>query len=329
MIHPSALALVAGSLLTAGLLAYAARWAVTIVRHWNVASGSSLQLDLERRTVLLSTIVRLVLAFQIAALFLFVHTADSLAPLFTGAMCAAGTLKASGFGYPLLLLELCTSIAAGLWLAVDHLDQKAPDSPLVRAKYAALVGLAPLVGAEAVLQALYFADLRPEVITSCCGSLFGRGARGLAGSLSALPPAPTAALASILLAIVVGAAVTVRVTGRGGIVLGIASAALIPVSFTAVIAVVSQYVYALPTHHCPFCLLQREYHFIGYALYAAILVGGVAGIAAAIAGRARAVPSLAAAAPSFQRRLAGASAVAFAIFAVLSSAAIASSDLRL
>jgi hypothetical protein len=329
MLHPSALALVAGSLLTAGLLVYAARWAITILSRWDLASGSSLQLELERRTVLLSALVRLVLLFQLASVFLYVYTADSLAPLFTGAMCAAGTLKASGFGYPVLLLKLLNFLLAGLWLAVDHLDARAPDFPLVRPKYAFLLALTPAFAVEAALQAAYFADLRPEVITSCCGSLFGRGGRGLAASLSGLPPVPTAAAAAAVLGVAVVGALVVRATGRGAWAVGAASALAVPVSLAAVIAVISPYVYALPTHHCPFCLLQREYHFVGYALYATILGGGLAGMATAVAGWARARPSLASAARTYERHLAIAAATAFLVLAALSGLAVAASELRM
>ncbi len=329
MLHPSILALVAGSLLTASLLAYAARWAAVIVRRWDLSSGSALQLELERRTVLLSTIVRLVLLFQLAALFLFVHTADSLAPLFTGAMCAAGVLKASGYGYPVLLLKLAVSVLAGLWLAVDHLDVRAPDYPLTRSKHAALLVLAPLAALEAALQVLYFGDLRPEVITSCCGSQFGRGGGGLGESLGALPTGPALAAGAAVLAVAVGAALVLRLTGRGALVLGLAAGLAVPVCIAGVIAVISPYVYELPTHRCPFCLLHREYHHVGYAIYASLLGGGLAGVAAAVVSPARARPSLAAPAAAFQRRLATAAAVAFGVLMVLAGSAIATSHLRM
>lgn len=329
MLHPSILALVGGSLLTAGLLGYAACWALLILRRWDLSSGSSLQLELERRTVLLSAIVRLVLLFELVALFLFVYTVNSLAPLFTGAMCAAGVLKASAYGYPVLLLKLTSFLLAGLWLAVDHLDVKAPDYPLVRPKYAALLALTPLVAGEAVLQVLYFADLRPEVITSCCGSQFGRGGSGLSASLAAFPPVPTLVVGSAVLGIAICAALVVRFTGRGAVPLGVAAGVAIPVSIAAVISVISPYVYELPTHHCPFCLLQREYHHVGYVIYAALLTGGIAGMAAAVVTPAGARPSLATALPVYQRRLATVAAVAFGVLAVVAGTAIATSQLRM
>jgi hypothetical protein len=41
----------------------------------------------------------------------------------------------------------------------------------------------------------------------------------------------------------------------------------------------------MPHHHCPFCLLQGDYHYIGYAMYAALFSGTFFGMAAWLARR--------------------------------------------
>jgi hypothetical protein len=33
------------------------------------------------------------------------------------------------------------------------------------------------------------------------------------------------------------------------------------------------YIYELPTHHCPFCMLQKEYNYIGYIIYIFLFLG--------------------------------------------------------
>jgi hypothetical protein len=245
-------------------------------------------------------------------------------------MCAAGTLKASVYGYPVLLLKLLNFILAGLWLSLNHVDGQGEDYPLVRPKYAALLGLAPLVVAEAILQALFFADLRPEVITSCCGSLFARSSAGLAGDLASLPPGPTAVAFFGTVAASIAAALLHRKTGRGGYLLAGLAALAIPLSLASVVAVLSPYVYELPTHHCPFCLLQREYRFVGYPLYGALLGGGgVAGMAVGVVMPFRSRPSLAHAVPALQRKLAATSALLFAVLLAIAVYEVATSQLRM
>ena len=50
------------------------------------------------------------------------------------------------------------------------LDQRAEDYPVTRLKFGLLVFVVPLVGMALGLQVAYFLGLRPEIITSCCGS---------------------------------------------------------------------------------------------------------------------------------------------------------------
>jgi hypothetical protein len=301
-----------------------------VLRSWDLASGSSHQLRLERRTYLISTLVGLVLAFELLSLLLFVRTADVLAPLFTGAMCAAGTLAANAWGYPALLLRLLVAVLAGLWLVVNHADQLGHDYPMIRTRYALLLALTPFVLAEALLQARFFAGLSPEIITSCCGSLFSRGGAGPGALFAALRPsaAGVALYATSAFAVAAGAAFVV--TGRSGVgyALAAGSALAATVGLVGVVSFVSPYVYELPAHRCPFCLLQAEYRWVGYPLYVALLGGAVAGIGAGLLTPFRHHASLAARLPALQRRLALTATVLFGAFAALTAVLVLTSRLR-
>ena len=44
-------------------------------------------------------------------------------------------------------------------------------------------------------------------------------------------------------------------------------------ALAAVVSFISLYIYQLPSHHCPFDMLQGHYGYIGYPLYAALFVG--------------------------------------------------------
>ena len=94
-------------------------------------------------------------------------------------MCAAGSLNVNPFGYPALIVKLASVLAAGVWLVLNHVDSRAEDYPLIKPKYRFLLGLAPLVVAEAVLQAAYFLRLDPDIITLCCATLFSSGSSAL------------------------------------------------------------------------------------------------------------------------------------------------------
>jgi hypothetical protein len=328
ILNPAVIALAGGAAVGAVLVGGAAVQGAVILARWDLQSGSQRQLELERRTALVSTLLSRALAFQVLSTFLFVFTADALAPQFTGAMCAAGSLKADPNGYPALLLMLASAVGGGLWLVVDHADGQGHDYPLLRAKYGLLLLLAPLVLVAAFHLLAYFGGLRPDVITSCCGSLFGRAGRGVGADLAALPPRLSGGLLFGTVGGAMAAAAWLWRRGRGAGPLAALSAAALVASLAGIIAFVSPYVYELPTHHCPFCLLQREYHFIGYPLYGSLLGGSVAGMGAGLLGWFREVPSLAERLPALQRRLAGVAFVLLGTFAVLVAWIVLSSGLR-
>lgn len=317
MLHPNILALFFSSLLISLMTLYASGYGILILRRWDISSGSELQLALERRTYLISTIISYFLAFQLVSLFLFIHTADSICHLFVGAMCAVGTLTANDFGYPTLLLKVITFILAGLWLILNYADNLGYDYPLIRAKYLLLLFTAPFVLAETVLQAVFFLKLTPDIITSCCGALFSQAARGIASEVVSLPGVPMqiAFYGCILVTLAAGARFWLR--GKGAYLVGILSGISFLVSIAAMISFISLYIYEMPSHHCPFCVLQKEYGFIGFPLYALLLSGTVSGLGVGLLQRFRSKQSLVTILPSVQRQLVAFSLISFLFFAVI------------
>jgi hypothetical protein len=301
---PAVISLLLSSLLIGGMMLYAAFFAVRILRGWDRASGSDFQLALERRTYLVSTLLALVLAFQAASIFFFIHTVDGLHSRFVGAMCAAGVLNINGFGYPTLILKLVNFLLAGFWLLLNRVDNRAYDYPLIRKKYLLLLVITPLVLAEAVLQGKFFLGLQPDVITSCCGSLFGANNRGVVAELVGLPLFPAVAIFVAAMAASLGTGGLFYWRGRGALLFAVSSGLTMLVLVVALISFISLYFYEIPTHHCPFCILQRGYNFIGYPLYLAILGGGLCGMGVGVLQPFRRVPSLVTVIPPVQRRLA-------------------------
>jgi hypothetical protein len=99
---------------------------------------------------------------------------------------------------------------------------------------------------------------------------------------------------------------------------GALSAELFVVAIAGVISVLSLYVYEHPHHHCPFCLLKREYGYFGFFLYAPLFLGAALGLAAGVIGVLQTPESLRAQMPIFLQRLVMFSAAGFAAFGVLS-----------
>ena len=327
--HPAILALLAASAINAAVLLAAALFAVGLLRRWNPASGGEEQIALERRTYLVTTGVGLVLVIQCVALLLFVYNAERMSVLFSGAMCATGTLNVNAFGFPTLMLKIAGFFLAMLWLALNQADNLGRDYPLIRRKYALLLLIAPVFLAEAVVQALYFLGLDPDVITSCCGSLFSDTAAGVAAELAGLPPLPAMLAFFGVLAPTLAAGVVLWRSGRGGYLFGALSVAQFVVAITAVIAFLSLYVYEHPHHHCPFCLLKADFDYIGYPLYGTLFAATGYALAAALQQAHAHHPSLAGVLPARARRHAGMSVAFLLAFGLLAGGIVLTSNLKL
>lgn len=318
ILHPAVIALILVSCLVSGMLLYSSFFGVRIIGRWDMQSGSEGQLALERRTYLISTILSYVLVFELASLFLYIFTADNLHNLFTGAMCAAGTLNANAYGYPTLLLKIVNFILAGLWLILNYADNRAPDYPLIRKKYTFLLILTPLLIAELILQTSYFLGLKGDVITSCCGSLFSSGRGNVASDILSLAVQPAMAGFYLSLLATLASGGIYWFTGKLGRLFSLSAGTFFLVACASLISFISLYFYELPSHHCPFCLLQAEYGYVGYLLYAALLAGVVSGLGVGMLMPFRKVVSLAEILPVIQRRLALVCLVSYLLFAAIS-----------
>jgi hypothetical protein len=317
ILQPAALALLLIALLVSGMGIYAGYYGMRILGHWSPASGSEEQLELERRTYLISTIMSYILSFELMSLFLFIYTADDIHTLFTGAMCAAGTLAVNSFGYPTLILKVVNFLLAGVWLIVNHADNRGYDYPLIKVKYELLNLVVPLLVLESVLLFAYFAGVKPDIITSCCGSLFGRESAGISGDLASLPHLPMQFAFFIGMVLTGISGLVFYIRGRFGYLFSVAASVTFLIAITSILSFICLYFYELPTHHCPFCLLQKEYGYVGYILYATLFSGAVAGIGTGVLMPFRQVGSLVRIIPDIQRRLTVVTLLCYLLFTLI------------
>jgi hypothetical protein len=312
------------------MLLLSAFFGVSILRRWDISSGSEVQLALERKTYLISTFMVYVLWFQLASFFLFIYTADRLHELFVGAMCAAGTLNVNGYGYPALILKMANFILAGIWLVVNYVDNRAYDYPLIKKKYAMLLILTPCILAEAIIQGMYFAGMKADLITSCCGSLFSTGGETVASELASLPriPLKITFYFSIAFTFMAGVFFLWKENSRGAL-FSLANGITFLISVAAIISFYSLYIYELPTHHCPFCMLQREYRYLGYVFYLPLLCAAVTGSGVGVLGHFRRIESLKDIVPLTQRRLVATTLISYFLFSAVATYTMISSPLIL
>jgi hypothetical protein len=331
LFQPAIIALLMAAAIAVLMLGAALPFAVQVIRHWDIRSGSERQLDFERRTYLFSTLLTFVFVIQLAALLLFVFNADRLSAMFVGAMCAVGTLNVNDFGFPSLITQMLVFFLAAMWLAINHVDTRAPDYPLVKIKYGLLILLLPVMALSFWLELQYFLGLKANVITSCCGSLFSGEAKTIAGEASGMEPKPALFLFyGALTAVIVGALWHWKKGVRlSGYLLAGTSAAAFVAAIIGVLSFISLYIYEHPHHHCPFCILKPEYDYQGYWLYLPLFVATAAGLGAGAVQPFARVVSLQRIIPQVSARLAGLAASGYILFALVATYFVLASNLIL
>lgn len=329
LLSPPILALILVSLLSSLMLLFSGGYAWKVVRHWNIGSGSEQQLQLERSTYLISTIVAVAFIIELVALLLFIYNAEAMSDQFVGAMCATGVLNINAWGWPTLFLKLAIFATGTAWLTLNYLDNKGFDYPLVKAKYFALLLITPLVCLEAYTQLNYFLQLNPDVITSCCGSLFTPEAEGVAAEVSSMTPrtAMTLLYSTGLATLLAGGLHLWR--GSLGLIFSLTGLLTAGVAFIAIISYIAIYVYEHPHHHCPFCLLKSGHDYAGYLLYIPLFLATAMSIAAGITATVRKIPSLSNAVDSDNIRFVRLALISFALFYALASFYVINSNLVL
>lgn len=323
------LALVFGSAILCVLAGAAAIVGISVLAGWNPADSSSRQLARERRSILVETITKVVLAFQLVSLVAFVAVIDRLHPLFPGAMCAVGTLNAHPLGYPALLTKVVVFVLCALWLILNRATPAASSTGLVRLKYGALVPVAGALAVENVLQLRYFSGLKPDIITSCCATVFDQNGQGIGSELAALPVRGTRVAFFVFLSLTLVAGLHVLRRGRSPVAFSLLSLVLAVVSIAAVLSWMAPSIYELPTHHCPLCLLASGHRPVGYLLYLSLALGAVTGGGSGLVHLLRRFDPVRSIRAGEERRLCIASMTGFALFGAVGVWPMLTSALRM
>ncbi|MCB1852835.1 MAG: hypothetical protein KDI83_19030 [Gammaproteobacteria bacterium] len=329
LLAPSVLALITVSMTVLLLFMLAALFALSVLRHWEITSGSELQLRLERRTYLISTLVAYCFLAELVSLLLFVYNAEQMSSQFVGAMCATGVLNLNGYGWPVLFLKILLFLAGAVWLTVNRVDNQAIDYPLVRVKYGLLLLILPLAAAEPALLLGFFLNMDPDVITSCCGSLFTPAGEGVAAELSGVAPKTALLLLGVSAILVFSMGLLYLKHGHGGVQFASAGVAAYLAGLVAIVSCIALYIYEHPHHHCPFCILKGGHGFIGYLLYIPLFVATALALGVGAIEPFRARPSLAAIIPAVSRRHVAGALISLLFFYLIAIFAILDSNLSM
>ncbi len=245
--------------------------AIGILKDWDFSTTSVKQYQLEKKAYLIILIIIFSLIFKILLVPYFAYTIDKLSTIVPGAMCAAGVIGANDYGNPLLLIKISILFLIGIWMIVNHEDLKAINYPFFKEKFWFFVLIFILLSVEFYLDITYFLNISLEQPVSCCSVIFGiSGSNELPFGLSI-----TLLLTLFYLLYILNIVLSLQ---KNTYLLFTSSILFLYISYSSVNHFFGTYIYELPTHKCPFCMLQSEYYFIGYFLWTLLFLGVFFGV---------------------------------------------------
>ncbi len=247
-----------------------------VLVKWDFESFTPFQFALERQAYLVSTIILFVFLMKFILVVYFIFSIDALSLLLPGAMCGAGVIKANIYGSYLLILKLLILFLLTLWLYIHFYDMHTKNHKWFKQKSWLFSFIFVFIALELGLDFSYFSNINTHLPVSCCSALFGQ--------LEGANPLPFGLNISLLLVLFYLVYFLVILTLKSGytVLYIVTNILFVYIAYYAVVYFFGTYIYQLPTHKCPFCMLQAEYAYVGYLLWASLFMGTYMGLSNAV-----------------------------------------------
>lgn len=245
--------------------------------YWNNDASTPLQYSLTKQSYLVATIIKYIFMLKLPLFLFFIYICDKLSNIIAGAMCASGVVNSVDFGLYLTLFKLFNLYLFGFWLLLHYADVRCEKLPYTRLKFILFGVFAFPLFVEIGLEIAFFVSLNISKIVSCCGTLFAAASSSYISLLFVVDELLWVGLfygffAMSLLAFWL----------KNNVLILFTNAMFLIFAMIALIVFFSPYVYELPTHRCPFCLLQKDYYYVGYLLYTLLFLGTFYGMGGAV-----------------------------------------------
>lgn len=246
---------------------------IKIFLYWDTQSTQQLQYTLEKQSFLTATIIKYIFAVKLPLFLFFIFTLNKLSSSITGAMCAVGVVNATIYGTYLLIVKVLNIYLFGLWLALHYTDSKNEIPKYTKQKFGLYIIAFLLLVIEIVLESLMFYSMNPNKMVSCCSTVFSSTSSSYISIIFLIKT-------STLLTLFYGTfiALIIFYLMRLKYLFTIFNLFYLMISIISLIVFFGTYIYQLPTHHCPFCVLQKDYYYIGYLLYSVLFIGTFYGL---------------------------------------------------
>lgn len=258
------------------LLSIAFYFSLSIIKNWDFNKTTNKQYKLEKTSYLVILIISFTLIVKIVLFPYFAYSLDNLSNIVPGAMCAAGIVGANEFGQINLTLKILILFFIGVWLIINSLDLKEKTYPFTKKKYFLYIFIFILSIVELFLDFLFLENISTKEPVMCCSVIFGVNNTG-----SKIPF--DLSISNLLIVFYLLYILTTILSLQKSSFLNlIINFMFLYIGYYAVTYFFSTYIYQLPTHQCPFCMLQKEYYFVGYFIWSTLFLGTFFGISSFI-----------------------------------------------
>ena len=239
-----------------------------IILKWNFNVTNTFQYNLEKKSYLSSTILKLIFTVKILLVFYFLSVADDLSVKLPGAMCAVGVFNSSQYGKYLLFTKIIVLFLMVLWLFLNHFDYKNINLPYTKLKSKLLLLIFVFYCFELFYELKFFYLLDPSKIVTCCSAVFNNNETNLNLTKFIIHPETSMVIFYVSYLFLLISYVFNRKK-----LYGLFCFIFFIFAIISLIYFFSSYIYELPSHKCPFCILQSDYYYIGYLLYLLLFSG--------------------------------------------------------
>ncbi len=258
------------------LLSIAFYFSLSIIKNWDFNKTTNKQYKLEKTSYLVILIISFTLIVKIVLFPYFAYSLDNLSNIVPGAMCAAGIVGANEFGQINLALKILILFFIGVWLIINSLDLKEKTYPFTKKKYFLYIFIFILSIVELFLDFSFLENISTKEPVMCCSVIFGVNNTG-----SKIPF--DLSISNLLIVFYLLYILTTILSLQKSSFLNlIINFMFLYIGYYAVTYFFSTYIYQLPTHQCPFCMLQKEYYFVGYFIWGTLFLGTFFGISSFI-----------------------------------------------
>ena len=240
---------------------------IQILKNWDYTKSNSLQYNLEKKAYLVILIISFALFSKKVTFFYFIYSIDSLTFLVHGAMCAAGIFSSNDFGNFSLVLKVINLFFIGFWIILNYLDLKQKDYKYTKLKFSFFIIIFVLFSVELILDLYFLINIPTKEPVECCSVIFG------VNSVSTNIPFNLNIPNLITIFYLLYILTVISSLQKKSLLLLFSNILFTYLAYFSVTYFFSTYIYELPTHQCPFCMLQTEYNFIGYFIWSSLFLG--------------------------------------------------------